>query len=882
MSKTIYTLLVVLTLAGFGQALINPPIMQSLDSTLGGDSIEARDVDRDGTTELILASFEKSASYVYLLDNRSNLIWRNKISSIYPNDQPLIATVADIDQDSREDILVFSVIPLSGNAIDCTASRATKSFLFRLTRVEDPEQCNGRMACNFREWADEYGYVLDLTINDMDGDGDYEAIIGRRDFQVSMVDGDGSVLWDYETEGSVNSVLTADIDADGVVEVLVGSYRMLHVLSNTSTVEWRYNVGEKVLDIAVGDMDANGLAEIYAVTGDDRVVALDHQGNEIWSFTLALIRETIATGKMHDLSGGNIFTAKQERIYAYHLNGTLEWVFETGETVFRLTTADLNGDGLDELISLNKKGLAVFTINPDYVAEIKGFEKKGWADKYYEEKNYSQAIEYAQSCSLFFESIELLEEADHCRTVVSNSLSQLEALKYMTVIQEAYNNEDFARAQNISLIAYNLYMGLKETELAQEAYSFIERSTDQLNAQYYREQAIEYYRAGAYQRGYEYANKATELYRSAGDTSDWNAAAKLAHDAATYEAANTNLSLAFKNYERNQLETALKNAVNARNGFELLKDEVKSTQATNIIVRVNDTLTRLEKTFRGKRILRQAQEEFNRTEYVKCKSTANDALTLFMEAGEPSADLQPEAEKILGYCRIGANATRYYSMALEYYGQQKYYAAEDYAFQARDLYRSIGDWEHSIMCDELTVSIDGALRGIEERQRASQISQIMANRLTYFLILFPLLLLFFAILVFLYSEREEIRSIIAEFTGKRTAKMDAKYPLPLGGEIELSDEDIKQLEAEMKTTMDKQEASQAIQNIDEKQDVALADMIEGRKREVQSDKAQAPQSHIREDVAAQLNMKDEDEPLDEFAKIRKQLKDLDEKLQDED
>jgi hypothetical protein len=110
------------------------------------------------------------------------------------------------------------------------------------------------------------------TIADLNGDGLREILVGcYNEFKVYALRGtDGSTLWSYDnvrTCGQTSSRKIGDIDGDGDLEVVLTSYVSPHLIvldGATGTVKWTWNnpVGVGFEGLAIADVDNDGCMEI--------------------------------------------------------------------------------------------------------------------------------------------------------------------------------------------------------------------------------------------------------------------------------------------------------------------------------------------------------------------------------------------------------------------------------------------------------------------------------------------------------------------------------------------------------------------------------------------------------------------------------------------
>ena len=221
---------------------------------------------------------------------------------------------------------------------------------------------------------------MPAAVADLDGDGDKEIIFTSFDMRCYCLDARGNKLWEFVTEGGpqdepptkppVNRTIDcaatiADLDGDGMYEILFTTHdedytSYLYVLTHDGKLLWKYPILPSYSDPAVADINNDGILEI--VTGDmeGNVYAFDAYGNEIWS--------TKITGRAHipsiaDLNGdgykeiitGTVVMGGAGDGYVYILShdGKILWQYHAGskQMSYDIPVCDINGDGTLELIA---------------------------------------------------------------------------------------------------------------------------------------------------------------------------------------------------------------------------------------------------------------------------------------------------------------------------------------------------------------------------------------------------------------------------------------------------------------------------------------------------------------------------------------------------
>ncbi|MHC4687735.1 MAG: FG-GAP repeat domain-containing protein, partial [Planctomycetota bacterium] len=221
------------------------------------------------------------------------------------------------------------------------------------------------------------------AVADINNDSTYEILIGGQRAEAMGGDkrgyvwvyniADGSELWSYYTgESSIySSPVVEDIDGDGDYEVLIGSNNNeLFVLHGTGGLNWSKSFGgSKVSTVAVGDVNEDGDPEIVVSSSDGKIHILRGNGSEItWMQTGGI---DISSPTLADLDNDGdleiITGSKNGKVYAWHGDGSPVngWPAQAGP-IWSLSPAvgDLDLDGLLEVVVVTKNN-EVYAFNGD-------------------------------------------------------------------------------------------------------------------------------------------------------------------------------------------------------------------------------------------------------------------------------------------------------------------------------------------------------------------------------------------------------------------------------------------------------------------------------------------------------------------------------------
>ncbi|HBL18100.1 MAG TPA: hypothetical protein DD417_15445, partial [Elusimicrobia bacterium] len=298
----------------------------------------------------------------------------------------------DLDSDGKPEMLGGTT---SGNEIQ--AFTGTGAWLWRfilgshaistpavevLTPGGAPRVFGGSFDTQFRAIDGKTGKLLwaypagdwiwsSPAVADLDGDGSREVVFAT-DGEQSLRPGvlhcldaaTGKLRWKQPLSQFVRaSAAVADVDQDGVREVLIGSDDgVFRVFSGKDgTLEWSFATGGEILSsAAVGDLDGDGLPEIVFGSADGKVYALTGRGAIAWTRDLgapvysspALARRVPGArldvyaaawdGSLHILSGAD----------GRRLGGAFVGPYLASSP----SVADIDGDGKLEVVLQDRTG----------------------------------------------------------------------------------------------------------------------------------------------------------------------------------------------------------------------------------------------------------------------------------------------------------------------------------------------------------------------------------------------------------------------------------------------------------------------------------------------------------------------------------------------
>lgn len=229
----------------------------------GVTNIAIADVDGDGKTELLWGAGATSSGpdYLYVVDWQTKVFeWQN-IDLVGPFSGP---QVGDLDGDGHDEVVVESF----GSNAGYSGGRLL---------VFDAETRHLRAISDVVAGSSGFGGWRDLELRDLDNDGRMEILtVGDSLIQIYNFDSSNNftLKWGNTNfpNGSFASVDAADVDNDGVIDIVGGTNGYVYVYSYaTGAEEWHslYMRGV-VSNLGLVDVDRDGTKEIVGqVSGGD-------------------------------------------------------------------------------------------------------------------------------------------------------------------------------------------------------------------------------------------------------------------------------------------------------------------------------------------------------------------------------------------------------------------------------------------------------------------------------------------------------------------------------------------------------------------------------------------------------------------------------------
>ncbi|MGD9048778.1 MAG: FG-GAP-like repeat-containing protein, partial [Anaerolineae bacterium] len=199
-----------------------------------------------------------------------------------------------------------------------------------------------------------------LTTADLDRDGQVELLAGSYDGQVFALNGNGQMRWSFDAGRPVLGIWAGDVDGDGQPEIAPNPYRGgdLHLLETDGHLDWQQRSRGEVGQVQGGDLDGDGRAELVLLTASWDLFVYRGEGTLAWhsdAMALSHAHDTPDSGQLlvRDLDGDGraeivaVAIGPRPTIYTFQAGGGQLWAHTlgTGGNITRLAAHDVDGDG---------------------------------------------------------------------------------------------------------------------------------------------------------------------------------------------------------------------------------------------------------------------------------------------------------------------------------------------------------------------------------------------------------------------------------------------------------------------------------------------------------------------------------------------------------
>ncbi|MGD2176163.1 MAG: VCBS repeat-containing protein, partial [Candidatus Brocadiaceae bacterium] len=156
--------------------------------------------------------------------------------------------------------------------------------------------------------------------------------------------------------GSAWRLALADVNGDGARELIYGAYDGAVRCQDLATGDllWEVATDSFPFGLAAGDADGDGRPEVYAVTADGGLFAIGSGGEPGWTFRSHFPLYDVEVGRLEGEERMQVVCGGIDRkVRVLSPAGELVAEREVERLVLRLALADLDNDGLQEILALD-------------------------------------------------------------------------------------------------------------------------------------------------------------------------------------------------------------------------------------------------------------------------------------------------------------------------------------------------------------------------------------------------------------------------------------------------------------------------------------------------------------------------------------------------
>lgn len=262
-----------------------------------------------------------------------------------------------------------NVLDTFGFEVSADARIGTLPFTMTVTGGDAPYTFEYTFNFDVEIGLNQAGFPFDVSASiqtspllyDLDGDGEQEIIAGSDNYNLYVLNADGSMRegFPYLAENQIRgSAAVGDVDNNGAAEIVVASKdNYIYILNADGTVMQKYQTGGYLMSTpALADLDGNGDLEIVANSFDRNLYVINHDSTAFPGFPVSLDEPLMTAPAIGDLDNNDtldiVVGTWSNNVYAVDITGTVldGFPFTAGNKINSdPSLTDLDGNGTLEI-----------------------------------------------------------------------------------------------------------------------------------------------------------------------------------------------------------------------------------------------------------------------------------------------------------------------------------------------------------------------------------------------------------------------------------------------------------------------------------------------------------------------------------------------------
>ena len=208
------------------------------------------------------------------------------------------------------------------------------------------------------------GRLASVVLADIDHDGIDELLVLDENGRLTLLNAAGQEAWSHDNPDPVAAVATAAVDSGRTERSIAIAADQLTLLSAGGSLRWRVPLDGSGVPVALAafDVEADGVEEVLVLLASGRLLAFDGQGRQVWQFDALDTPSATADPQMvvadFDHDGVHeivlaVFTPRRFSQVLYFDEGALQWRQSISRRITTLAEAPFSADSTAIAVGTN-------------------------------------------------------------------------------------------------------------------------------------------------------------------------------------------------------------------------------------------------------------------------------------------------------------------------------------------------------------------------------------------------------------------------------------------------------------------------------------------------------------------------------------------------